>query len=133
MMRNIIISITFLVTQACSPLGPLATVPHAPGNFVTGAIPGVAQIEMLTVMGTERTIMDHVISLSSRKNCSAGNLEKGQYYCAEDEPGINQKIFCYNTLGRVTCYSRPDPYNGGYQKVGSNQHNMINPPPVNRP
>ena len=132
-MRGIFLGLLFLVAQACSPLGPLATVPHAPGSAIQGAVPGYAQIDMFTVMGTEKTIMDHVISLSSGKDCSAVNLEKGQYYCAEDEPTINQEIFCYNTLGSVTCYAKPDPYKGGYQKLGLNNHNLIKPPPSNRP
>lgn len=36
-----------------------------------------------------------------------------------------QDIYCYRTLGEITCYDRPDPYNGGQRKVGGNDHNMI--------
>ena len=131
-MRALLIFLISTMFVACSPLGPLATVPHQSGLF-SSAVPGVAQIEALTLMGTEKTIADHVISLSSGKNCSAVNLEKGQYYCAEDEPIINQDIYCYNTIGRVTCYRKRDPYKGGYQKIGRNEHNIVKPPPVNRP
>ena len=112
------------ILLACSPLGQFAA---------KQTIPAVGQIDMLTLIGTEKTITDHVISLSSGKDCSAVNLEKGQYYCKEDEPSIDQAIYCYNTLGRVTCYTKPDPYRGGYQKLGRNQHNTVKPVPVNRP
>ena len=109
---------------ACSPLGQFAT---------KQTIPAVGQIDMISLIGTEKTITDHVISLSSGKDCSAVNLEKGQYYCAEDEPDIDQAIYCYNTLGRVTCYTKPDPYKGGQQKLGRNLYNAVKPVPANRP
>mgnify|MGYP001189926364 FL=1 len=131
-MKNSLILLLMVLTQACSPLGPMATVPHASG-IVTSTIPGVAQIEVLTLMGTDKTIMDHVISLSSGKNCSAVNIEKGQYYCAEDEPVINQNIFCYNTLGSPTCYKRPDPYRAKHEKLGQNEHNLIRKRSSNSP
>ena len=103
------------------------------GPLASSGVPGLAQVDVLTVMGTDKTIVDHVVSLSSGKNCSAVRLEKGQYYCKEDEPEIQQNIHCYNTLGRVTCYTRPDPYNGRYQKIGQNNSSkLVRPSPVNR-
>ena len=110
-----------IILSGCTPLGPLAT---------TGTVPVAGQVDMLTLIGTEKTIVDHVISLSSGKNCSAVNIEKGDYYCAEDEPTIKQKLFCYPSLGSVTCYDKPV---GGYQKIGRNQHNLVKRVPANRP
>ena len=88
------------------------------------AIPGYAQVQGAFVVGTEKTIEDHVISLSSGKNCSSVRREKGLTYCEEDEPVIKQNIFCYKTLATVTCYDRPDP-NPGRQRVDSNDHNRV--------
>jgi len=119
-MRSSFAIIAVLALSACGPL-------------LTSGAPGLAQIDMLTVMGTEKTVVDHVLSLSSGKNCSAVRLEKGLRYCEEDEPQIKQNIYCYNTLGSVTCYTKPDPYKGGYQKIGENEHNMVEPVPANRP
>ncbi len=86
------------------------------------AIPGFAQVQGAFVVGTEKTIEDHVISLTSGKNCSSIRREKGLTYCEEDEPVIKQNIFCYKTLATVTCYDRPDP-NPGRQRVDMNDHN----------
>ena len=59
------------------------------------AIPGYTQVEGAFVIGTDKTMTDHVISISSGKNCSTVRKEKGLTYCEEDEPKIKQNIFCY--------------------------------------
>jgi hypothetical protein len=97
------------------------------GGLMMAGVPGLAQIDLVTVMGTDKTVIDHVVSVSSGKNCSSIRLEQGDYYCEEDEPRINPNINCYKTLGRVTCYTKPDPYNEGYQKVVENGHNLVDP------
>jgi hypothetical protein len=100
------------------------------GPVMSTGVPGLAQVDILTVMGTDKTVVDHVVSYSSGKNCSAVRLEKGQHYCEEDEPRIQQNIYCYNTLGSVTCYTKPDPYDGRHQKVGQNNGTkLIEPRP----
>ena len=94
-------------------------------SLIMGGTSGLAQIDMLTVMGTDKTLIDHVISISSGKNCSSVQLEKGGYFCKEDEPKVIQNIHCYKTLANVTCYDKPDPHKGGYQKIGVNEQNLI--------
>ena len=113
-MRKIFIIISLLSLTGCGSLG-------------MSGVPGLGQIEMLTVMGTDKSVVDHVVSISSGKNCSSIELEKGGYYCEEDEPKIVQNIHCYNTLGSVTCYTKEDPYQGRYQKIGQNDHNLVDP------
>lgn len=95
------------------------------GGLAASGTPGLAQIDFLTVMGTDKTIVDHVVSASSGKNCSSVRLEKGEYYCEEDEPKITQNIYCYRTLASVTCYDRADPHKGRHRKVGQNDHNLV--------
>ncbi len=87
------------------------------------AVPGFAQLQSVFVIGTDKTIEDHVISLTSGKNCSSVRKEKGLTYCEEDEPQIKQNIYCYKTLATVTCYDRPDP-NPGRRRVDINDHNQ---------
>lgn len=87
-------------------------------------VPGFAQVEGATVIGTKKTISDHIVSLASGKDCSTIRKNRDLTYCVEDEAVITPNIYCYNTLGRVTCYDRPDPHRGGYQKVGRNDHNL---------
>jgi hypothetical protein len=88
------------------------------------AIPGFAQVEGAFVVGTEKTLTDHVISLSSGKDCSSVRKEKGLTYCVEDEVQVKQNLYCYPTLGSVTCYDRPDPHDGRRQRLGENDHNL---------
>ena len=90
-------------------------------------VPFLGQADALTVVGTDKTIIDHVVSINSGKNCSTVRREQGLHYCEEDEPAVNPRIFCYKTLGRVTCYARPDPHANGSQKVGDNSHNLVDP------
>ena len=94
-------------------------------SLIMGGTSGLAQIDMFTVMGTDKTLIDHFISVSSGKNCWSVQLEKGDYFCEADETKITQNIHCYKKLASVTCYDNPDPYKGGYQKIGNNDHNLI--------
>jgi hypothetical protein len=87
-------------------------------------IPGVAQVQGAFVVGTEKTIEDHVISLSSGKNCSSVRREQGMTYCVEDEKQVKQNIYCYQTLGSVTCYDRPDPHGGRQKQLGVDETNV---------
>ncbi|MBT3306186.1 MAG: hypothetical protein HN377_06840 [Alphaproteobacteria bacterium] len=86
------------------------------------AIPGIAEVQGAIVVGTDKTMEDHVVSLVSGKDCSTVRKENDLTYCVEDEPVIKQNIFCYKTLASVTCYDRPDP-NPGRQRVDLNEHN----------
>ena len=63
-------------------------------GFIAGcsAVPGFAQVQGVSVIGTDKTLEDHVISLASGKNCSTVRREKGLTYCVEDEPKIKPKI-----------------------------------------
>ena len=74
------------------------------------------------VIGTDKTMSDHIISFTSGKNCSSLRPEKDLTFCEEDEPQIKQNIYCYRTLATVKCYDRPDP-NPGRQRVDLNDHN----------
>ncbi|NQV85153.1 MAG: hypothetical protein HQ494_15185 [Rhodospirillales bacterium] len=86
------------------------------------AVPGFAQVQGAFVVGTDKTMEDHVVSLVSGKNCSTVRREKDLTYCVEDEPVIKQNIYCYKTLATVTCYDRPDP-NPGRRRVDLNEQN----------
>ncbi len=96
-----------------------------PPTLATGVMPGVAQIDMMTVVGTDKSIVDHVVSYSSGKDCSYIYVERGNHYCKEDEVVIKPQVYCYNSIGRVTCYERPDPHANGHRENGNNEHNMV--------
>ena len=82
--------------------------------------PQAALIEGATVVGTGKTIGDHVISFSTGKNCSTVRKQLGKTYCEEDEVGRVDEVYCYATLGRPTCYSVPSP-NGETNRIGWTQ------------
>ena len=37
------------------------------GSLMMAGVPGLAQIDLVTVMGTDKTVIDHVVSVSSGK------------------------------------------------------------------
>ncbi len=111
----------FYLWFLCFPLigcGPLAATPGG-FNLISG------QAEILSIIGTDKTIADHVISLGSGKNCSTVRRERGLHYCEEDEPEAKAQVYCYNTLARVTCYGKPDPHQSGARRLGINDHNLV--------
>jgi hypothetical protein len=90
--------------------------------------PGVAQIEGASVVVTQKPLSDHIVSFFSGKNCSTIRREKGLTYCEEDEmQSGSPRVYCYRALGGVTCYDRPDPYEGQYKMLEET------PPPPKAP
>ena len=106
-MRRFATIAVLLVVSACSAAPPWA--------ILNGA----------TVVGTEKTLEDHAVSLVTGKSCSTVRVEKGLPYCEEDEIIPRADIYCYRTLGEITCYDRPDPHQSGQRKVGDNEHNLV--------
>lgn len=77
--------------------------------------------EGATIMASEKTIGDHIISWSSNKDCSTYRKQTGRTYCKEDDIQPKSKVHCYRSLGAVTCYDEPE--NSSRQEVGRNDHN----------
>ena len=92
-----------------------------------GGCTGFGFVEGASVIATDKTMLDNAISLLSGKDCSTVRKEAGRTYCVEDEPNPTAAVHCYKTIGDVTCYDRPDPYGGGQQKVGIDDHNTTTP------
>lgn len=88
-------------------------------------VPESAVVNSATVVGTDKTIADHVISLASGKNCSTVRLERGLEYCLEDEAVPKPDVYCYRELGGVTCYDKPDMRRGDHGRLGENDHNLV--------
>ena len=80
-------------------------------------------LDAATVIGTDKTIIDHGVSLASGKDCSSVRLEQGKRYCKEDDPVIRPDVYCYRTLADVTCYDRPDPSRQRYLLLGQDDYN----------
>ena len=81
-------------------------------------LPQMMGIEGATVVSTGKTISDHIVSFSTGKNCSTARKNTGKHYCEEDEVGAPDEVFCYNTLGDVTCYASPTPHGENRRHLG---------------
>ena len=77
-----------------------------------------------SLMATDKGFSDHVMSLASGKDCSVLNKQHGQAYCVEDQKGPDYRdMYCYKTLGKVTCYDRRDER---YDRVDRDEHHGNN-------
>ena len=103
----------------------LASIAGCGAPTVASGVPGILQLDALTVIGTDKTIVDHVVSYASGRDCSSIYVEKGNRYCKEDEPVIKPQVYSYRTLGRADCYQTPDPYANGQRENGNNDHNLV--------
>lgn len=76
-----------------------------------------AQLEMLFLINTHKTISDHIVGFLTGKDCSSPRAERGDAYCMEwpDKPAPPPQVYCYSTLARPTCYSQP--YNEGNDRL----------------
>ncbi len=94
-------------------LGGCSLVSSSPGS-----VPPLAGIEIFSVIGTDKTLTDHLVSFSTGKNCSTIRRNLGQTYCEEDEITVPEEIYCYRTLGKVNCYAEPNPFDNRVKAVG---------------
>lgn len=86
---------------------------------------GIIAIEGATVVATDKTASDHLVSWMSGKDCSVVRSEQGLEYCVEDQPPEPEpRVYCYRTLGSVSCYDRPDPRRSSDELMGQNDHNL---------
>lgn len=73
--------------------------------------------EALSLMGTHKSIVDHIYGWITDKDCSSPRAERGEAYCREwvGKPPPPPQIYCYSTLARPTCYAQP--YNEGNDRL----------------
>ena len=93
-----------LITGAAVAVSSCSAVATAPAGF-----PQLLGVNGVSVVGTGKTITDHVVSFTTGKNCSTVRKNTGRHYCEEDEVAAPENVFCYTTLGDVSCYDRPAP------------------------
>lgn len=95
----LMLMIMLLVTSGCV---PMAAAP-------------VASIG--TTVASGKTPVDHVVSAISGKDCSVRRNRQGLTYCVEDEQTPPVRVVCYHTLGDVSCYDHPNPFNGRQRAI----------------
>jgi hypothetical protein len=72
--------------------------------------------DVISIINTDKTLIDHAVSLSTGQDCSTIRKIDGKSYCAK-EPVPETPLYCYRSLAAVSCYRTPDPYNTGSQTV----------------
>ncbi len=77
---------------------------------------GLVAVDGVSTMATKKTLVDHAVSYASGKNCFSTRKDRGLTYCEEDEITPHMNVYCYRTLGEVTCYDRP-MFDGKQQRV----------------
>ncbi len=73
-------------------------------------------LDVVSIINTDKTLIDHVVSLSTGRDCSTIRKIDGKSYCKKDAVP-ETPLYCYRTLAAVSCYRTPDPYNTGAQTV----------------
>jgi hypothetical protein len=91
--------------------------------------PQATILDIGSVVTTDKTLGDHLVSIGSGKDCSSVRTEKGQTYCKEDELHLAPAVYCYPSLGDITCFGQPDPYDTGKLPVGADEHNFVRTAP----
>lgn len=89
------------------------------GLLVSGCVNNIAAVEGISAALTDKAASDHFVSLMSGKDCSFLRVERGRSYCVEDARIANQShLYCYRTLGAVTCYTEPDAQRVPSERIG---------------
>lgn len=101
MTRLPLLMVALLGLAACSPAG-------------TAALAGAGLVSLIY---TDKTLTDHAMSRAFKEDCSVLHLEDNKPYCQKppSEEGqtdqmaaLAASLYCYRTLGGVSCYDRPD-------------------------
>ena len=106
--------------SACSGFGQGS--PDAYGYASRDAINHIGTYNVFSTavtMGTDKTVLDHIVSFSSGKDCSTVRTEQGRTYCREDELNPAPNVHCYRSLADVTCYAEPSASRAVDERVGT--------------
>ena len=114
-MKQILLIPAILIGTVVGVSGCTQTAATAPSFF---PVPQAMGLEGAAVLSTGKTISDHIVSFSTGKNCSIVQKNIGQHYCEEDGVENPDEVFCYNTLGNVTCYASPAPHGETQRHLG---------------
>ncbi len=77
-----------------------------------GCSPYLAGASLISLNTTRKTLMDHAVSYATGMDCSTIAFERGNPYCVDEvtAPVEGPVYHCYQTLGEVSCYAEPDPF-----------------------
>ena len=91
-------------------------------------------VSVATLVNTDKTIPDHVISLVTGHDCSLVRYSDGGYYCvkpaAPNKP-IETRLYCYRSIGAITCYDTQIP--GESHRLVTDPRHVVGARTVNGP
>jgi len=67
-------------------------------------------LDGISVINTQKTVEDHVISMLTGMDCSTIRATKGDHYCLEPPeatPVYIRTTYCYKSIAKVSCYTQP--------------------------
>ncbi len=77
----------------------------------TGLVAVTANV--VSVVYTDKTLVDHAASWATDEDCSSIALSNNEAYCQSDEipvePASLAQTYCYRSIGSIVCYDQPDP------------------------
>jgi hypothetical protein len=78
-----------------------------------------ATAEVASVVNTDRTLTDHVASNLTGQDCSTVKINTRGQYCVDPNaiPPAPPPVYCYRSLGDITCFNEPNPYADGAVQV----------------
>lgn len=85
----------------------------------TAAVYGAAAATA-TIVETDKTPPDIIASIATGLDCDTLRAKRDDgAWCRQPDAGvvIEPPLYCYRSLGAVTCYDRPDPYGTGAREV----------------
>ncbi len=106
-----------LIVHGCAPapVYPLYTSVQVAGSFY------MISAQLASFIQSDKLPFDYLAEFASGKECrSIAAMRDGGPLCRDsfDEPRIYEKpIYCYRTIGTITCYSEPDPYKTNAEPV----------------
>lgn len=82
----------------------------------------LAGASLVSFVHTDKTLTDHAASWVMEEDCSIMHSADNEPYCQSAEEiaagegdadaelaGSQSALYCYRTLGEITCHNRPDP------------------------
>jgi hypothetical protein len=67
-------------------------------------------LDGISVINTQKTIEDHLVSLFTGMDCSTIRASKGDHYCLEMPEAVPVYVrtsYCYKSIAKVSCYTEP--------------------------
>jgi hypothetical protein len=81
----------------------------------------VVGANVVSLVNTDKTLVDHAASWATDEDCSAIAFSNKEEYCQSKEfpvePAAAAETFCYRSLGSIVCYNEPDPYASEQMRV----------------